>query len=345
MDISQRGLIFGAGPSGSTGTLLQSARLFGKVEGELLSQYVLAIVGYLVGGGMHSYHEVMSVAHLLGCPYEIGNYKKGLPQSFLGSEQYTEWYSHYHDIIAFGAKSWSIHDGLPQAKTLALERVKAFAIHWKEVVARRHIERQVNTSSIQEHERSQASDRENITSVLMPKISPPSPQINIEENTKSIEPQNSTQKNRRERLKLAKAAHQPLSSIGTSNTQSIMPYQSNALDTQTGIQTMLNNPALHDTLAQQAQLTIASTTHAHNDSSTFAQRINTFVNRNGHPDIPRSIAASNHRQTRAVHNREISAFSAFGQTPAATHASSSIQPTNRQAAIQPGQQMPAIQWK
>lgn len=58
-DLDTRNLLFGAGISGTTGTLLQSAEAFGKLDTlELKKQYCAAIAGYLVGGGMHSYHEV-----------------------------------------------------------------------------------------------------------------------------------------------------------------------------------------------------------------------------------------------------------------------------------------------
>ena len=91
IDIQQRNLIFGAGPSGSTGTLLQAGKLFGNLDGELLQQYVLAIVAYLVGGGMHSYHEVMVIARMAGCPYKDGAYVPSLPGNFLRSADYEEW--------------------------------------------------------------------------------------------------------------------------------------------------------------------------------------------------------------------------------------------------------------
>jgi hypothetical protein len=97
IDIKQRNLIFGAGPSGSTGTLLQAGKLFGNLDGDLLRQYVWAIVGYLVGGGMHSYHEVMVIARMVGCPYKDGAYVPSLPDSFLRSQEYEEWQADYFE--------------------------------------------------------------------------------------------------------------------------------------------------------------------------------------------------------------------------------------------------------
>lgn len=65
-DLDTRNLLFGAGISGTTGTLFQAAEAFGQLQTtELKKQYCAAILGYLVGGGMHSYHEVMAVAEKL----------------------------------------------------------------------------------------------------------------------------------------------------------------------------------------------------------------------------------------------------------------------------------------
>ncbi|PNQ51701.1 hypothetical protein C1141_21285, partial [Vibrio agarivorans] len=66
-DMDSLNLLFGAGISGTTGSLFQAAEAFGPLEDEEeKKQYMLAIVGYLVGGGMHSFHEVMSVGKKIG---------------------------------------------------------------------------------------------------------------------------------------------------------------------------------------------------------------------------------------------------------------------------------------
>jgi hypothetical protein len=114
IDIQQRNLLFGAGPSGSTGTLLQAGMLFGNLDGELLRQYVLAIVGYLVGGGMHSYHEVMVIARMAGCPYSDGAYVPSLPESFLRTPDFTKWRDDFWDIVVLGGKLWFL-DSAPLA--------------------------------------------------------------------------------------------------------------------------------------------------------------------------------------------------------------------------------------
>ena len=100
-------LLFGAGISGTTGTLLQAAFAFHRVlKGEPLKQYVLAIIGYLVGGGMHSYHESMAVATKAGLEYWPGSYIRSLPASFLGSAEYRAWNREYYDIVQLGATHW-----------------------------------------------------------------------------------------------------------------------------------------------------------------------------------------------------------------------------------------------
>ncbi|AEF99853.1 hypothetical protein [Methylomonas methanica] len=106
-DVDVRNLLFGAGISGTTGSLLQAAFAFGGlVRGEPLKQYVLAIVGYLVGGGMHSYHESMAVAQKAGLPYTPGAYIPSLPQTFLSSQQFKRWSEQYYDIVQLGATHW-----------------------------------------------------------------------------------------------------------------------------------------------------------------------------------------------------------------------------------------------
>jgi hypothetical protein len=89
---------FGAGPSGTTGTLLQSAETFTKLEGEELRRYVFACIAYLVGGGMHTCHEVFTTASLLGLPYDEGKYRRSLPASFRSTPAYDAWFVEFYDI-------------------------------------------------------------------------------------------------------------------------------------------------------------------------------------------------------------------------------------------------------
>jgi hypothetical protein len=111
-DVDARNLLFGAGISGTTGTLLQAARAFGGITGgDTLKQYVMAIVGYLVGGGMHSYHETMAIAQRVGVPYQPGGYLKSLPSSFGCCPQFGDWRERYYDIVVLGPLHWRHNDG------------------------------------------------------------------------------------------------------------------------------------------------------------------------------------------------------------------------------------------
>ena len=106
-DVDARHLLFGAGISGTTGTLLQAAIAFSDhLNLEEKKQYVLAIIGYLVGGGMHSYHESMAVAQKVGVPYSPGCFIPSLPQKFLHSPHFKSWHEKYYDIVELGAIHW-----------------------------------------------------------------------------------------------------------------------------------------------------------------------------------------------------------------------------------------------
>ena len=111
-DVDVRNLLFGAGISGTTGSLLQAALAFGKLgKGEPLKQYVMAIVGYLVGGGMHSYHETMAVAQKAGVVYEPGAFQKSLPMTFVNSSDFQRWNETFYDIVTLGATHWRHNAG------------------------------------------------------------------------------------------------------------------------------------------------------------------------------------------------------------------------------------------
>ena len=117
-ELDVKNLLFGAGISGTTGTLLQAAVAFGRLDPENLKQYTMAIVGYLVGGGMHSYHETMAVAAKVGVPYQPGAYFStnprfnSLPQSFTSSPAFTLWNEKYYDIVTLGAIHWRYNTGV-----------------------------------------------------------------------------------------------------------------------------------------------------------------------------------------------------------------------------------------
>ncbi|MBS0045072.1 hypothetical protein KFE26_22750 [Shewanella sp. M16] len=106
-DLDTRNLLFGAGISGTTGTLLQSAEAFGQLHTlELKKQYCAAIAGYLVGGGMHSYHEVMVVAEKIGVPYQAGSSIESLPDLLLKNDEFQKLATEYYDVAVLGATHW-----------------------------------------------------------------------------------------------------------------------------------------------------------------------------------------------------------------------------------------------
>ncbi|EGU40221.1 hypothetical protein VII00023_00895 [Vibrio ichthyoenteri ATCC 700023] len=111
-DMDDLNLLFGSGISGTTGSLLQAAEAFGPLEDiEEKKQYMLAIVAYLVGGGMHSFHEVMVVGKKVSIPYDAGSYVKSLPESFKNSAEFSQWNHIYYDISELGATHWRFNEG------------------------------------------------------------------------------------------------------------------------------------------------------------------------------------------------------------------------------------------
>lgn len=130
-DLDDRNLLFGAGPSGTTGTLLATGLTFGlDGQPELLKQYTLAIIGYLIGGGMHSLHESLVAAKLAGVPYPCpGGFLDWLPNSFLTSRQFRAWNDEFYDIVTLGSIHWmhNQRDGaLPQGKISVKEMAASF---------------------------------------------------------------------------------------------------------------------------------------------------------------------------------------------------------------------------
>lgn len=132
-DLDERNELFGAGPSGTTGTILAGAMTFGNLGGDDLKQYLFAIMGYLVGGGMHSLHESLAVMKWLGPEYQMeynpGSFQRyeipegrgtmgkaraddfpALPQSFLVSHQFAEWRDTYYDIVVLGGIHWMFNE-------------------------------------------------------------------------------------------------------------------------------------------------------------------------------------------------------------------------------------------
>jgi hypothetical protein len=125
--LDERNELFGAGPSGTTGTLLAAALTFGNLKDEALKEYMFAIIGYLVGGGMHSLHESLSIMQWLPPEYKMeynpgsllaytpGNGGAGsaraddfpaLPKTFTSSNEFTRWREKYYDVVVLGGIHW-----------------------------------------------------------------------------------------------------------------------------------------------------------------------------------------------------------------------------------------------
>lgn len=112
-ELDTHNFVFSAGISGTTGTLLQAARAFGKIsDGEDLKQYTLAIVAYLLGGGMHSYHEVMVIAKRVGISYFQPGIFDWLPFTFTSSPEFLAWNYKYYDVTTLGATHWLYNPGV-----------------------------------------------------------------------------------------------------------------------------------------------------------------------------------------------------------------------------------------
>ncbi|VVC76075.1 hypothetical protein AQUSIP_13790 [Aquicella siphonis] len=96
-----REIPFVAGPSGSAAECFLSALTFtrGKLSHDELQLYALCCVGYLVGSGAHSFHEVFVIAQLLGLSYTPGCYEDAIHPLFQGTHEYQQLLQEFPDII------------------------------------------------------------------------------------------------------------------------------------------------------------------------------------------------------------------------------------------------------
>jgi|GEM_PF-6850464 len=90
---------FAASYSGSTTELIRLALLFGNFDKEAMRQYLLAIAAFLIGGGHHSFHEVMAIARLAGVRYIDGAYDAMLPKSFKQTAWYEQLMEGFGDVL------------------------------------------------------------------------------------------------------------------------------------------------------------------------------------------------------------------------------------------------------
>jgi hypothetical protein len=100
--LGSNNLVFAASASGTTSTLLASAHVFQPgllASSESVKQYLMGCIAYLVGGGMHTCHEVFYTGGLCGLNYTPGKYLSMLPSTFTGSRLYERWASEFWEIV------------------------------------------------------------------------------------------------------------------------------------------------------------------------------------------------------------------------------------------------------
>jgi hypothetical protein len=100
--LGENNLVFAASASGTTSTLLSSAKIFkpGLLnDPESMKQYLMGCVAYLVGGGMHTCHEVFYTGGIAGLHYTPGKYMDMLPRTFTSSRLYEHWATEFWDIV------------------------------------------------------------------------------------------------------------------------------------------------------------------------------------------------------------------------------------------------------
>ncbi len=100
--LGENNLVFAASASGTTSTLLTSAKIFQPTlfnNPESTKQYLMGCVAYLIGGGMHTCHEVFYTGGIAGLHYTTGKYIDMLPRTFTSSRLYEHWATEFWDIV------------------------------------------------------------------------------------------------------------------------------------------------------------------------------------------------------------------------------------------------------
>jgi hypothetical protein len=113
---------FVAGPSASAANLFICARTMGQLQNDEMAAYALAAVVFLVGGGMHSFHEVMKSGKIsktsgpsgaprnerAGLAYVSGDYASVLPDALKRRRSYKDLILRYADLFPAALESmWS----------------------------------------------------------------------------------------------------------------------------------------------------------------------------------------------------------------------------------------------
>lgn len=88
-----------SGLSSHTKSFLLGALAYGDFTPEELIEYTFVCAAFLIAGGNHSFHEVMSVAKNAGIPYKKGSYAECLPSSFIDLFQRSEMIYHFPELF------------------------------------------------------------------------------------------------------------------------------------------------------------------------------------------------------------------------------------------------------
>lgn len=106
---SAMNMLFVAGSSGHTGSLLLGAMLYGKLTQEECKEYAFYCALSLIHGGNHSFHEAMMVAHQVGIPYSSDHYEVSIPESIKQMQEFTELCSEFPQFLTENStRSFSI---------------------------------------------------------------------------------------------------------------------------------------------------------------------------------------------------------------------------------------------
>jgi hypothetical protein len=108
VNADKHGMPFVGGPSASAADLFICAAVAGLNPAEM-ERYALAVIAFMVGGGMHSFHEIMKSAKKstknpggnprAGIAYVSGKYESALPQALLEDPSYKALRKQYPDIV------------------------------------------------------------------------------------------------------------------------------------------------------------------------------------------------------------------------------------------------------
>lgn len=105
-----------AGPSGSAAYMLNTAMVLG-LSREQLHLYTMALVGSIVGGGHHTFHEIMTVAAHVGIPYIPGDYLSAIPPGFWRDRGFQDLVHQFYESTTDFSQRTRSDEHTPSAQT------------------------------------------------------------------------------------------------------------------------------------------------------------------------------------------------------------------------------------